>query len=194
MLEKHISRPIVKLSEEELKNLNKLIEDYYGRIENLPCFRVVWSDDCYEQRWMEYTNEGFKLLNPEVREVPKYKHYIQHKYILEGLQAKPSFVQSDLVDIISYEPLWTFEDRFGEFLTPSWGAVRIVLDTVKHNQENPTSGAKYSDPELDRAQSAEDKRKRLEEIERMLFGNETDIGDALAYREGVTVPSNYGVN
>jgi hypothetical protein len=33
---------------------------------------------------MTHTDEGFILLNPEVREVPKYQHIDKHKYVLKS--------------------------------------------------------------------------------------------------------------
>lgn len=177
------------LSPDELNRLNKLIEDYYGKVENLPYFRLVWANDQFEQRWMEYTNEGFKLIHPEVREVRKYS-YIRNKYVLEGLQEVPLHAKTQLTGEYSYEPFWTFEDRRGDFLKPIWPAIRIILETARYNQEHP-GRVKYIDPEWDTEASQENKEKRLKEIESMLFGNETATTDALAYREGVVVPSNF---
>jgi len=37
----------------------------------------------------------------------------------------------------------------------------------------------------------ETKDDRVSKLQNELFGNETAVGDALAYKEGVSVPSNY---
>jgi hypothetical protein len=37
----------------------------------------------------------------------------------------------------------------------------------------------------------EKESERIKQIQQDLFGNETDTGDALAHKEGVTVPHNF---
>lgn len=179
-------RKLHKIPEENLKLLNNKLNDIYGRTENLPNFRVVWSEDLLEKRLMSHTDEGFQLIIPMVREVPKYKQWIQQKYILEGLTVVPDMVETDLVERLSYEPVWVFEDKNGNPLIPIWPAIHFILEQIKDNQR--TAGmTKYPDP----GETREQRELRLKELEEELFGNETDTGDALAYREGVTVPNNY---
>ena len=48
---------------------------------------------------------------------------------------------------------------------------------------------KYVDDEKNT--SKEGREQKINELQGELFGNETDTGDALAYREGIVVPNNY---
>src|SRR5947207_3865565 len=111
---------MIIISPESLIIINDRLRDKYGRLDNLPYFRVVWSEDKYEKRWTEYTNDGFRLLQSEVRELPKYRQWIQEKYVLEGLTVVPTLVENELVEPLSYEPIWVFEDGKGNALEPKW--------------------------------------------------------------------------
>lgn len=171
-----------KLQQYELDEINNRLKDQYGLFEStFPYFQLVWSDDQYENRKMTHTNEGFELIHPEVRLVPKYRHYIRERYILEGLRSTIEQRETDLVEKITYEPIWTFEDKNGNFLTPIWKAIWYILETVRHNQENAGKGAKYKDPEL--IEGAEEAR--YKELYEALYGNETPLTTALSHRSGV---------
>lgn len=179
--------------EGEVAAINKWIAEAYGRFDTTdkPVWRVVFSEDQMEKRWMTHTPEGFQLINPEVREVPKYRQWIQDKYVLERIVAIPEFVENELVEQISYEPVWVFEDKHGKPLPPRLDATKLIIDQV-YAQAAKTVGAKYKDPEIvDSKSSKEAKLARIDNLVRELFGNETETGDALSYKEGVTVPRNF---
>lgn len=175
----------------ELDKMNKSLDDKYGRIENLPNYRVVWSEGLLEKRLVSYTKDGFQLLYPEIREVPKYGQWIQNKYILERLAIVPEINKNELTTPLSYEPLWVFEDKFGNSIQPSLGACYFVIEQVIRNMSGEVEHYKDPDAGLTKEQWLEKKRNELTELEQALYGNETDTGDALAYHEGIVVPSNY---
>lgn len=178
---------------EKIEALNARLIDHFGIAWNgWAIFRIVWSEDQFENRLTEYDDKGNKLIFPEIRWLPKYKQYISDKYLIERLVSVPQVNQADLVDKISYEPLFTFEDGFGNPLPPSWEASKFVIDTVLAAQGESSMYAKYVDPDKDNPK--EKRLERIEKLEQELFGNETSVGDALAYKQGVTVPSNYKVN
>jgi len=128
---------VQKLQPYEFEEINKRLVDRYGKFDNgFPYFRLIWSEDVLEKRIFHHTAEGFELLNPEVREVPKYQHYIKDRYILEGLVEIPTQVETDLITKISYEPIRTFETSKGEFLIPRWDAMHFILETIRGNQED----------------------------------------------------------
>ena len=165
--------------------INKRLGDLYGFMEpEKPYFRLVWSDDVLEKRWMTHTDEGFQLLFPEVREVPKYRNWKPSRYVLEGLQVVNHNVETDIPFDISYEPIWTFQDRHGEYLIPIWPAIKMILDTLKENVENKGQ-IKYRDPDSSPKEALENQEKRAKELEEALFGNETPITTALSHRSGV---------
>jgi hypothetical protein len=61
----------------------------------------------------------------------------------------------------------------------------ILLHAAIHGDH---SLRKYKD---DNAGSLEETQQRVETIQKELFGNETDTGDALAHGEAIVVPRNY---
>lgn len=169
---------------ERLEELNKrLIEHYSTAWNGMPIFRIVWSEDQMEKRLMGTTDAGIELLHPEVREVPKYRQYIHNKYLLERLVVVPVASIKELAgEQISYEPLWVYTDANDNALPPKWEVTKFVIDTVLAAQSGDGSlGAKYAD----KNESAEMKEARIAKIHEELFGNETEVGDALAHGEGV---------
>lgn len=168
-------------SVERISVLNQRLIDYYSVAWNgQAIFQIVWSEDQYELQRCDYSAGGIKLLYPEMREVPKYKQWIHNKYILERLVAVPEINQKDLTTKINYEPLYVFEDKHGNALPPKWEAMKFVIDTVLAAQ-GTSSLAKYAD----KNEPAEAREERLNRIQEELFGNETSVGDALAYKQGV---------
>jgi len=175
-----------KVPDEIVKALNRKLQDNYGRTENLPNFRVVWSDDQFEKRITHHTMEGLELLTPVVKEFPKYRQWVKDKYILERLTVVPELVETDLVEKLSYEPVWVFEDANGNALRPIWSAIHFVIEQLNRNVSH-SGYTKYPD----KGESFEEKEARLKELQMELFGNETSVGDALAHKEGVVVPYGY---
>lgn len=171
---------------EKVEVLNKRLIDHYGKyLDGQPMFRIVFSNDQLEKRWTEYTKEGFQLLQPEVRELPKYS-YIHGKYVLERLtEVNPG---TDLTVKLSFEPLWVFEDKHGNPLPPKWE----VADMVIKNVYNALGIEKK--PLLDPNASPEARKEKLDKLYQETWGNETNTGDALAYKEAIVVPRNYGDN
>ncbi len=174
-----------------IETINRRLSDQFGEVENRQNFRVVWSEDQLEKRWTNYTNEGFELIHPEVRELPKYKQWVQNKYILEKLVVVPEV--NDLTTKLSYEPLWVFETPDGNPVRPTWMGVKFIVQAVLNNIENAGNYKKYKDPDegLKTKEQLEKKDDELKRLQEELFPNESDVGDALAYREGISVPSNY---
>jgi hypothetical protein len=181
---------------EPLETINKRLKDQFGRFHttDMAMWRVVWSEDQTEKRWTDHTDEGFPLIRPEVRELPKYRQWIKDKYVLERLIAVPEYVQTDLIEKLTYEPVWVFEDKQGNPLPPKWEAIFLIINQVYKTAANYT-GAKYKDPDvLDPKLAKEQKQAKIDALVEELFGNETSTGDSLAYKEGVSVPHNYGDN
>lgn len=178
---------------ESLDTINNRLADIYGRdiITNQPIWRVIWSEDQLEKRLCTHTPEGLSLLYPVIREVPKYKQWVQAKFILERLSLVPDYQQGELADAkISYEPVWVFEHaKTKEALPAKYEACEFIID-IMYAAIGKTSAAKYKDP----GETIEMREERIKQLQEELFGNETPVGDALAHGYGTTVPNNYERN
>ena len=172
---------------ESVETINQRLEDHYGTTDDgRPIFRVVWSDEQVEKRIVTHLDSGVELLYPEPREVKKYP-YIRALYVLERLVLVPEVNQKELLGLkTSYEPIWTFCDAHRNPLPPIWNAAKLVVDTL-YAALGKASLVKY----LDVQNTPEAREKRITELETELFGNESSVTDALTYKEGVTVPSNF---
>lgn len=177
---------------EPIESINKQLVSLFGIDSDTgrPMFRVVSSWDQYEKRLTNVTAEGFKLQRPEVLLKPKYdQRDVDWKgmYILERLVIVPLANQDELpTSGMSYEPLWVFKDNMGNPLPPRVDACKLVIDTM-YAALGKSSMAKYVDPDLDPESRAEDKLKRVAELEEQLFGDESSLllrtvtGEAVAY-------------
>lgn len=170
---------------ESINSINRQLADLFGRdtITGKPIWRVVWSEDQFEKRLMHQTDSGLQLLTPEIREVPKYRQWIQNRHILERLTVVPMGHLEMNTEQISYEPIWTFEGLKGIEVPPTLQAAKFIIDTL-YAASGKSSLAKYTDPSLEEGAN----EARLEKIEEELFGNETDVGDALAHKQAIVVP------
>lgn len=175
---------------ESIEHLNNLLISEYGRVENYPRYRVVFSDTETEDRWVTHTREGMQLINPRVEKRWKYKHYIQGRYILERFLDIPFGMSTDLVEKFSYEPVWVFQDRQGEYLPPRWYPIKYLIDHL-HEQSKKAIGVKYKEEGDDPKIAREVQEAKIKRLEEELFGDESEVADALHYREGIVVP---GVN
>lgn len=163
---------------ESLEILNQRLIDFYGSEAGLPNWRIVWSEDQFEKRLTHHDKNGFELLVPEMRELPKYKQWIHNKYILESLIEVPLENQHELTTKLSYEPIWIFEDKYFKPLPPKWEVCQFVIDTVYEKLGKKTV---YKDTEG----TIEARDARIKNLENELFGNETRIGDGLAHKSAV---------
>lgn len=165
---------------EKIDYINKRLEQDFGRFEDgRPNWRVVFADDQIEKRWVQYNEFGVELLNPVVRERPKYRQWAAGFYLLERLV--PVVGETDIVTKTSYEPAWTFVDKNGNYLPPRFDACKFIIESIYAQTDKANTHKKYKDPELDEGY----KMKQIQDMHDILFGNETGTGDALAYKEGV---------
>lgn len=163
---------------ESIEVLNERLINVYGRyLDYQPLFRLVYSEDI---KTIRDNAHGW----PE--ELPKYP-WLTNKYILEGLKETGSLINGKIEQVIDYEPMWVFEDRHGNALPLDWEMIEAIMESARCAQEGRSPNFKNIEDEND----PEVKMKRLNEIQNKLFPNETEIGDALAYKEAIVVPRNY---
>lgn len=175
------------IEQREIDKVNCHLTDHFGQQYDRPTWRVVWSEDQFEYRYGTYedrTPEGFFIREvAERRKVPKYSQWIHEKWVLERLVVVPlDDVDHPTIDsALSYEPIYPFE----EHLPPVWHAVKFIIENIYENMRQHDVEAKYRDPESTPKEAQNAKEERVKELEEALFGNETEAGDALAYKQGV---------
>jgi hypothetical protein len=174
---------------EPVEVLNQRLIDCYGTTNDRGNWRVVWSEDQFEDRYGDYedrTPEGILIRRvSEVRRVPKYRQWVPEKWCLETLMEVPFLNSAELPGLkLTYELVYAFPHRDGKPLMPSWGALRFLIEEI-NRKIGISTGPRYKDPESDPLEAREVQEQRLKGLQEELFGNETDIGDALAYKQGV---------
>lgn len=179
---------------EKIEDINQRLIDYFGIDTSTgePIWRVVWSEDQFENRLTNYTSEGLELLYPEMKLLPKYKQWIHEKYVLERLVVVPPINLGELITKTNYEPMWVFQDNLGQYLPPLWLACKLVVDTV-YAAMGRKDLARYVEPENSR-DTLEAREARISELQNELFGNETRTGDSLAHKEAIVVPDKMKIN
>ena len=172
---------------EPIEWINEQLIEHYSRdiSDGRPNYRVVWSDDQFEKRITTHDEHGNQYIFPEVHLLPKYRQYIRHRYVLERLTVVLG--ETDLLEKVVYEVVWTFQDKNGKYLPPWFEACRHIIENILLNMAAKNYFAKYKD-----TMSKEEYIAKIQKMEDELFGNETDVGDALAYGTGVVVPGNVG--
>lgn len=172
----------------EVQHMNNYLERDYGYFEaTYPLFRIVWSEDQFEKRIVNHNIHGMELPYSTIEERPKYRQWIHNKHILERIVPVPPI--ADLVDKISYEPVWVFEDKDKNALPPNYDVCKIVIASI-YAASAKAVGAKYMDPRANPNFKEED-AERLKKMRDELFANETPVTDALAYGSGVSLTGSY---
>lgn len=192
---------IEKISDYDLAIINNGLKDRYGidTITGAAVWRVVWSDDQFEKRlgtFRDITPSGIYLRTvTEVREVPKYRQWIELRYILERLVIVPDYQVQELAgNKISYEPIFTF--GITGYLPPKMEVCEIVIDSIYLAQYGPKQSALKAkwlenDPELNPEQANEAKRKRIESLVDYFWGDSSGLGGTTISGESIIVPQSY---
>ena len=183
---------------ENVSSINQQLVDLFGidTLTGLPIWRIVFSEDQFENRYGTYddiTPSGLFLKTvTEVRYVKKYSQWIHQKYILERLVVVPDFQQDELpTNKVSYEPIWTFEDKDGNYLPPKLEAAKFIIDTVYAAQYSNHNLARYKDPENSQGESIELKKQRVDQIVEELFGDQSSFANTTVSGETIIVPRNF---
>ena len=190
------SEPCKSLREE----FNSLLADKFGidTVTGLPIWRISWANDQYNKMYgtfRDFTSEGIFVREvTEVREIPKYPH-LRGLYILEMLQIIPDVNKSDLpTGNLSYECMHPYMHAINHtYLPPHWVFTEWVIDCY-YAGIGKQSLRKYVDPDADGNNGLEAQKKRVDEIYRYLYSNETNVTDALTYGSGVFLDSQKRLN
>jgi len=177
---------------ETIQTLNERLRSLFGFFSHTanPLWRIVFSFDEFEKRWVTHTPEGFNLTSPIIALRPKYRNYINPPaFVLERAMEIPPFANTDLVEKFSYEPVWVFKDARGNNLPPIWPAIKLIIESV-NSKSARSVGAKYKDPEIGDTpeETLELQNAALDKLANELFGESSDIADSLHYKNAVIVP------
>lgn len=175
---------------EPLHIINKRLEDRYGRDGEKPNYRIVYSEDQFEMRETAYDDKGVPLLFPEVRKLPKYRQWIQEKHVLERLTLVPSVNAKEIpVSALSYEPIFVFEDAKGRALPPAWPVAQLAIDSIHQAMRQAGVYTKYHDEfdGLNTKELLEKKAEKIDDIVKVMFANESEVGDALATENAISM-------
>jgi hypothetical protein len=171
--------------------INKLLQENFGidTITGLPMWRVSWSEDQFEKRlgtYTDYSPEGIYLRTvTEVREVPKYRQWIRHVYVLEHLVGIPANDMAELPTAkMSYEPLFPLWDKNGNYMPPNYLVCEFVINCV-YAAMGKASLRRYIDPEIDGNQGIDAREKRVNELFEAINGSESGLGGSVVFGEGV---------
>lgn len=188
----------MKISDIDLEALNNLLKEHFGvsTDTNQPMWRFAWSEDQFEKRhgtFNDFTPGGIFIRQvTEVREVPKYRQWIHEKYVLEHLVAVPDVSMAELPTVrMSYEPIWVFEDKNGNYLPPKFEAAKFIIDTVHAAQFGTGNLKKYEDVESNQEKALEHKKKTVDGIIEELFGEQSSLEGTTVTGESVIVPRNF---
>lgn len=162
--------------------INKKLKQLFGGIPTT--YRVVFSENEFEKRLGEFNLfSGSIYLRTEktCKECLKYP-YIKSKFLIEKFTSPNMIRVKELPESNngSYEPLYVFEDKDGNFLEPNLKAAIMVC----HANQNPV-GYWERKAQLDKEEQDEQKR----EYEAVYFGrDESNITHALHFGEAIVVP------
>lgn len=176
---------------EPIESINQQLIDLFGldTATGQPMFRVVWSEDQFEKRLTDRSEKGLILPTPMVKLLPKYRQWINDRFVLERLVIVPETNIKELAGIkLSYEPLWVFRDKFDRYVPPTLWACKFVIDTL-YAALGKQSLAKYVDEEAEHPE--ETKRERVKKLEEELFGDESSILGRTITGEAIVVPQSY---
>ena len=181
------------LSEEiksQVEEINLYLKRNYGYFNEEPTWRVVWSDDQREMRkgtfnYFDKSTGAFLRTEVGVHEVPKYD-WIKEKYVLERIMPVPEINRDELTSKLSYEPVFTFDNDAGQALIPRLDVCQLVIEAIC-KEAAKHMGVKYKDPYADPKIAPEVHKAHIDNLTKELFGNETAVGDALHYKDGVVI-------
>lgn len=183
---------------EDIEYINKQLKDEFGvdTITGVSIWRVVWSEDQFEKRlgtFDDITPAGLYLRTvTEVRLVPKYRQWIQEKYVLERLVVIPDWQREELPTAkVSYEPIFVFWDKNENYLPPKYIVAKFVIDTIYAAQYGTKNLKKYTDDENSQEASLDQQRQRVDEIMEYLWGDQAAHYDAVKTKEAVGLTGSY---
>lgn len=185
------------MSQTDVDIINRMLKDKYGIdvVTGLPIWRIVWAAEQFEKRvdtFDDRDSEGNLIRQvTEMRECPKYQ-WIKDHHILERLVMVPSSNQIELAGLkLSYELIFRFMDKNMNYLPPKFEVAEFVIETIYAAQYGTSMRKKFLDSDDTMENSIENKRKRVEEIQEYLWGDQSSLQGTTVSGESIIVPRNF---
>jgi hypothetical protein len=120
----------------DVEIINAWLQGQYQTLENRPVYRLVWSEDIFENRlgtFRTFTPSGLFLRETTgVRKVRKY-NYIHHRWIFEMFAPGNITRNPETPDASSgdYVPVYVFESGTGIYLPPTRKVVEFLISCLE---------------------------------------------------------------
>lgn len=149
-----------------------------------PVVRVVWSDNQRELRrgtYNEFYGDIFIRTVTGVKEVPKYS-WISERWVLERWYSPEKAFDADLVESNSgsYEPVYVFQDKAGNFLPLNLRVVELICSAM-FNQPPTKQQVRQEIEDMLTRQDIEMQSYFEDALDMSVIGTQLRLGEATAY-------------
>lgn len=112
----------------DLDTITEFLNQFGEFASGYPRYRLVWSDDLFENRigtYSDYTESGlFIRKETEMRRVPKYVVF-KSRWVFEKAAANDT--PDEIGDSVIYEPVWVFHDKHGNYIEPNLKVIKFLM-------------------------------------------------------------------
>jgi hypothetical protein len=168
--------------------INKWLSREYRTIDNRPIYKLTWSDDARENRlgtFRDWDADGNFLREvTEVRSTKKYP-YIHSRWIFEKLALLPPMKELPEIRQGSYEPVYVFEDRKGNYLLSNEKVIRFIIQCLEGRiiKDDPKSEEYFEELEV---------KELMEEIGNHPYFKTSGVTrDSVAYDKGLKITKEF---
>lgn len=172
----------------EINRINKALKSYGLNPQGQAIFRVVWSDEQFENRkgiFEEYCSGIYLRTVVGIEKKRKYS-YIKSRWIFEKWLSPERVYTPDLPDTVngSYECIYVFQDKNGNSLPLDLEICQFIAYTLSKNRDRLKEKNLIED-ELQR------KEKKLDQLDvdilddaSPLMATQLHIGEAISMKRG----------
>jgi hypothetical protein len=153
------------------KSINKELLKLYGKDINLrPMYRIIQNYNLTEKRFGSVFYGDIELPNKQVIETPKYSYIPDGFWILEQLF---NTTNPELTSTFTYEPVWVFKTKDGEYQAPNLKACIFVIEA---SRRGPVA-----------LETEDEKKKKEIATFREMLGGNAGIAESIAAQSGTSM-------
>ena len=165
------------------EQVNQILLDHFGKdLLGKPKFQVVWSNDETEVRvgtFDEYFGGIYVRTLSGAREWKKYS-YLSDKWVLEQLVPTNN---PELKERLSYEPIYVFQDKDGNYLPLNIEVAIAVVNSIMNRRE-----VKPRSEKQDLYEENEKVRKEKEQFKKALKDHDSEFERRIRNQELILNP------